>query len=39
MIWCKKQNLDPFEEDQLPPNIRKIKVPRSDWLDMYKQKN
>jgi len=38
MSWCKLKELDPFEEDQLPPIMRNMKVPEEFWLDIYKNK-
>ena len=38
MSRCKLKELDPFEEDQLPPIMRNMKVPEEFWLDIYKNK-
>jgi hypothetical protein len=37
MTWCKTHSLDPFEDDQLPPIMRNMKIPEEFWLDIYKK--
>jgi len=37
MSWCKSEELEPFEQDQLPPKMRNMKVPEEFWLDRYKK--